>query len=255
MSNYTKTEGGSEVDILTDYAKTSYVSSNYATKTYVNGLGILTSVDLSSNVVTGTLPIENGGTGATSDVNALAALGGLSSVNLASNVTGILPITKGGTGETKKEDALAALGGLSSVNLASDVTGTLPIANGGTGNDTFDAINNIGIYRRKLNFSNNIPVNVDSGSITGINWNSITYGGGGTDSVTFKYNSTTISANSIIVATYIYPDGSNTTGVTLKLYNQINGSVRVNLMAPDYYAKFPNNGNGRHSLYMIIINN
>jgi hypothetical protein len=259
MSNYTKTEGGNDVDILTDYAKTSDVSSTYATKAYVETLGILSTVNLASNV-TGILPIANGGTGATTMANALSALGGLSSVNLASNVTDTLPIANGGTGKTTNAEALAALGGLSSVNLASNVTGILPIGQGGTGTDVANVFNNFGIHRRILQFStfdtyNLIYEGSINESITNVNWNSISYDGGGYDSVTFRYTSSIIRANSIILATYRYPDGENTTGVTLKLYNQINYSVYVNLMAPIYHNKFPNNGSGKHFLYMIIINN
>jgi len=57
-----------------------------------------------------------------------------------SNVTGTLPIANGGTGATSAEAAYTALGGgdigkLSTVDLTSNVTGVLPIANGGTGAD------------------------------------------------------------------------------------------------------------------------
>jgi hypothetical protein len=53
-------------------------------------------VGLTTNAITGTLPIANGGTGATSTTF----------TNLASNVTGTLPIANGGTGAT----TLAAAG-------------------------------------------------------------------------------------------------------------------------------------------------
>jgi hypothetical protein len=258
MSNYTKTEGGSEVDILTDHIKISDVSSNYATKTYVDGLGVST-VNLSSNVVTGTLPIAKGGTGATSYVNALAALGGLSSVNLASNVTGILPITKGGTGATSEVNALAALGGLSSVNLASNVTGILPIANGGTGavNVSGARINLKlpGIYGVKIQFSRSNAPYVNDIKI-----------GGEIDNgyAILRYNNTAISSTSIILATYVYErveqfDTNNSGSVSVTLNQQFDGSVWFYIRAYDnnhqlLYGDFPNRGYNQNAINMIIIN-
>jgi hypothetical protein len=249
MSNYTKTEGGSEVDILTDYAKTSYVSSTYATKTYVDGLGVLSTVNLARNV-TGILPITKGGTGKTKKEDALAALGGLSSVDLSSNVvTGILPITKGGTGKTTKEDALAALGGLSyPVNLTplpgalqpiGGGIGILPIANGGTGADNKVDMKKklLGFYGVKIQFTNNITIGV--GDINKIS----------AKNVRFRYMNDYIYSNSIIVATYLC-DKENVAnnGVTVTLYEQTISYVRVVVNCPD--GDLEDNG----YIHMIILN-
>jgi hypothetical protein len=106
----------------------------------------LSQVALTTDV-TGTLPIANGGTGATTQQAAMNALAGtqtanrvlrsngtnttLSQVALATDVTGTLPIANGGTGTTST----------TFVNLATNVTGTLPVANGGTGTTTLTANN------------------------------------------------------------------------------------------------------------------
>jgi hypothetical protein len=242
MSNYTKTEGGGEVDILTDYAKTSYVSSTYATKEYVDTLGVLSTVNLASNV-TGILPITKGGTGKTNKAEALAALGGLSSpVDLSSNVvTGTLPIANGGTGKTTNAEALEALGGLSSpVDLASNVvTGTLPIAKGGTGAQTIVDIkkNLLGFYGVKIQFSNVQTIGVGDLNIIS------------SKNVRFRYINDYIYANSIIVATYLCDKsvvGNN--GVTVTLYEQTNSYVRVVVNCPD--GDLQDNG----YIHMIILN-
>jgi hypothetical protein len=223
MSNYTKTEGGSEVDILTDHIKISDVSSNYATKTYVDGLGVST-VNLSSNVVTGTLPIAKGGTGATSYVNALAALGGLSSVNLASNVTGILPIANGGTGAVNVSGAR--------INLK------LP-----------------GIYGVKIQFSRSNAPYVNDIKIGGEIDNGYAI---------LRYNNTAISSTSIILATYVYErveqfDTNNSGSVSVTLNQQFDGSVWFYIRAYDnnhqlLYGDFPNRGYNQNAINMIIIN-
>ena len=77
----------------------------------------------------------------------------------AQNLTGTLAINKGGTGQTTQQAAINALAGtqtnnrvlrsdgtnttLSQVNVATDVTGTLAIANGGTGVTTLAALGNL----------------------------------------------------------------------------------------------------------------
>ena len=63
-----------------------------------------------SNISSGTIPIANGGTGATTAANALSNLGVTTALNNKadkdlSNVTGTLPIAKGGTGATTAADA------------------------------------------------------------------------------------------------------------------------------------------------------
>ena len=114
----------------------------------------LTSVNLATNV-TGTLPIANGGTGATTAAGALTSLGAYPASNpsgfLSSAVTSV-----SGTGSvngitltgTVTSSGNLTLGGtLSNVNLTSQVTGTLPIANGGTGAvNATQALSNLGAY-------------------------------------------------------------------------------------------------------------
>lgn len=77
----------------------------------------------------------------------------------AANLTGTLAINKGGTGQTTQQAAINALAGtqtnnrvlrsdgtnttLSQVNVATDVTGTLALANGGTGVTSLTALGNL----------------------------------------------------------------------------------------------------------------
>ena len=115
-------------------------------KANVSDLGTLAgkdSISLTSDV-TGTLPIANGGTGATTAANArtnlgLGSLATKSTVTLTSDVTGALPIANGGTGATTAAAARNALG-------LGNTTGALPIANGGTNASTAaNARTNLGI--------------------------------------------------------------------------------------------------------------
>ena len=75
------------------------------------------------------------------DLSILGALAQLDMVALGSQVTGVLPIDNGGTGATTAEGirtalSLGALALKSIITLTTDVTGTLPVANGGTGATT-----------------------------------------------------------------------------------------------------------------------
>jgi hypothetical protein len=94
-----------------------------------DGVNVVAATNLTG--ISGTLPVTNGGTGATTLTGVLKGNGTsaftASDVNLASEVTGTLPIANGGTGSTST----------TFVNLASNVTGTLPVARGGTGQTTY----------------------------------------------------------------------------------------------------------------------
>ena len=84
-----------------------------------------------TNLENRVIPIEKGGTGATSVAGARNALG-------LGNTTGALPIANGGTGATSVAEARNNLG-------LGNTNGALPIANGGTGATTAsDACKNLG---------------------------------------------------------------------------------------------------------------
>lgn len=88
---------------------------------------------------------------AKADLSILGDLATLDTVDLASKVTGTLPIANGGTGATTAEGirnalSLGTLALKSIIALTTDVSGQLPIANGGTGaNDAAGARTNLGL--------------------------------------------------------------------------------------------------------------
>jgi len=100
--------------------------------------------------VTGTLPVANGGTGATTLTGVVKGNGTgaftAGTVALASEVSGTLPVANGGTGATTLTGVVRGNGvgafTTGTVNLASEVSGTLPVANGGTGAATL-TLNNV----------------------------------------------------------------------------------------------------------------
>lgn len=101
-------------------------SGTTGTVTSVSGTGTVSGLTL-TGTVTSSGNLTLGGT--------------LDAINLASGVTGTLPVGNGGTGATTLTGVLKGNGTgavtASDVNLTSEVTGVLPNANGGTGQSTY----------------------------------------------------------------------------------------------------------------------
>lgn len=96
--------------------------------------------------VTGILPIDNGGTGLTSNPSILIDLSSNDAANVLATsprpgITGTLSIKNGGTGLTASPSMLVNLGSTTATKILTasprpGITGTLPIGNGGTGATT-----------------------------------------------------------------------------------------------------------------------
>lgn len=105
-------------------------SGTTGTVTSVGGTGTVSGLTL-TGTVTSSGNLTLGGT--------------LANIDLTSGVTGTLPVDNGGTGATTLTGVLKGNGTsavtASDVDLTSEVTGTLPVANGGTGATTLTANN------------------------------------------------------------------------------------------------------------------
>jgi len=94
---------------------------------------------IAGELSSGTLPISNGGTGATTASAARTALGAAANTHThaaADTTTGVFPISRGGTGAGNAADARTALGAAAASHdhSAGNITsGTLPLTRGGTG--------------------------------------------------------------------------------------------------------------------------
>lgn len=104
-----------------------------------------------SQITSGTLPVANGGTGASDAPTALTNLGAYPASNPSGFTSNVGTVTSVGgtgtvngmtlTGSVTTSGSLTLGGTLSGVSLTSQVTGTLPVANGGTGAATLTANN------------------------------------------------------------------------------------------------------------------
>jgi hypothetical protein len=133
--SYDATDGRFENKTLADagiYASSNPAgyTTNTGTVTSVGGTGTVNGITL-SGTVTSSGNLTLGGT--------------LSNVSLTTQVTGTLPVANGGSGATTLTGVLKGNGTSAftagNVNLTSEVTGTLPVANGGTGATTLTANN------------------------------------------------------------------------------------------------------------------
>lgn len=123
---------GSKVMVVTDGAGAGAAVFNAnptevgGTVTSVSGTGTVNGISL-SGTVTSSGSLTLGGT--------------LSGVNLTSQVTGTLPVANGGTGATTLTGVVKGTGTSAltagTVALGSEVSGTLPVANGGTGQTSY----------------------------------------------------------------------------------------------------------------------
>ena len=130
-----------------DFLTTSEAAATYATITTVNGKADSSHTHATTDIASGTLAVNRGGTGVSTAAAERERLG-------LGSTTGALPVANGGTGSTSASDARTALGvystgdvdtalagkaAASHTHAAADVTsGQLAIANGGTGSSTAD---------------------------------------------------------------------------------------------------------------------
>jgi hypothetical protein len=135
----------------------TYGSASSVPVLTINAQGQVTSASNSSiaiaasQITSGTLPVANGGTGASDAPTALTNLGAYPATNPSGFTTNVGTVTSVGgtgtvngmtlTGSVTTSGSLTLGGTLSGVDLTSQVTGTLPVANGGTGAATLMANN------------------------------------------------------------------------------------------------------------------
>lgn len=151
----------------------SWANSSTGTVTSVSGTGTVNGLTLTGTVtnsgaitlggtlsnislttaVSGILPIANGGTNATTAVDALTNLGAYPTTNpsgYTSNIGTVTYVNGTGsvngltlTGVVSNSGSITLGGTLSGVSLTSQITGMLPIANGGTNNSSLGSSGNI----------------------------------------------------------------------------------------------------------------
>ncbi len=133
----------------------TFGSDSAVAKVTVDSKGRVTAAESvpinASSISTGTLPVNRGGTGATTlavggylkgnDTGAITSQAGIPTGDITS---GTLPVVRGGTGAATltgfvKASGTNAMTASATVALGSEVAGTLPVANGGTGTTTLAA--------------------------------------------------------------------------------------------------------------------
>lgn len=131
---------GRSINSTGDPADISAASDHQVLRRSGTALGFGAVNLASTNAVTGTLPIANGGTGSTSTTF----------VNLTTNVTGTLPVGNGGTGATTftagtylKGNGTSAIATQSGIPAGDITSGTLAVARGGTGVTTSTGSGNV----------------------------------------------------------------------------------------------------------------
>lgn len=202
--------GGNGQSIVTDGAgNTSWatrVSSVTASSPLTSSGGSAPDISL-----TGTVPVANGGTGATTATGALTSLGAYPASNPNGYTSNTGTVTSVGgtgtvngitlTGSVTTTGNLTLGGTLSNVSLATQVTGTLPVVNGGTGQTSYTdgqlLIGNTatgGLTKATLTAGSNISITNGNGSISIASTGSgLTIGSTGVTGATSGYALTTAS--------------------------------------------------------------
>ena len=259
------TASGARVNLLPSYVgnagKALAVNSGATDVEWISlaGAGTVTSIDVSGGTtglttsggpvtaagtitIGGTLAVTNGGTGATSAVNALASLGAYPASNpngYTSNTGTVTSVAGTGTvngitltGTVTTSGSLTLGGTLSGVSLTSQVSGTLPIANGGTGATT-DAT-----ARTSLGAAAS-GANTDITSIALTSGTVINAPAAGTDIVNKTYADSISAginfhqsvrlASTTTLAAYTYNNGSSGVGATITA--NANGALSLDSVA------------------------